>query len=67
MGSLVSSFTTKKGEFCVDGHLFLKKFRSLQGLGQENHEKMQVINRMAKERVMQMGQNTDILPRLLGR
>lgn len=66
-GSLISSFSTREGEYCVDGYLFLKKFRSLQSLGWENHEKIQVINRMAKNRTLELGQNTDILPKLLGR
>jgi hypothetical protein len=64
---LISSFSTREGEYCVDGYLFLKKFQSLQTLGWENHEKIQAINRLVKNRTLELGQNTDILPKLLGR
>ncbi len=67
IGSLISQFSTKDGDYCVDGHLFLKKFSALQQMGWEEHSKNQIHLRERKQKILRMGQNPDILPKMLGR
>ncbi len=67
IGSLVSEFSTREGDCCVDGYLFLKRFSSLQRVGWHEHEQQFDVFRKLKQRTLKMGQNPHILPKMLGR
>jgi hypothetical protein len=67
IGSLVAEFTTRDGDYCVDGYLFLKRFASIQRQQWEEHQRNIEIFRKLKEKTMEMGQNSQILPKSLGR
>lgn len=67
IGALLQKFSTHPGEHCVDGYSFIKRFCELRDKTREEYMKAQDIYRVKKERVMKMGQHTDILPKLLGR
>ncbi len=67
VGALIHEFTTREGEFPIDGHLFLKRFGALQKRTWEDHDKLQVVYRRRRQRVLDMGQQDDMMPKMLGR
>jgi hypothetical protein len=67
IGSIIKRFSTLPGEHCIDGYLFLKYFNTLHDKTWKDLAKKQVIQKKKKERILRMGQHTDILPKLLGR
>mgnify|MGYP006190054451 CR=1 len=67
LGSIIKRYSTRPGEHCIDGYLFLKHFCSLREKKQREFEASKVRFQQKKERILNMGQHIDILPKTLGR
>lgn len=67
LGALSAQFKTQEGEYCIDGHLFLKKFSALRKKAWVEHGQSRVANKLRKEAVLGRARPPDVLPKLLGR
>lgn len=67
LGSIIKKYSTRPGDHCIDGYLFLKHFCSLRDKKQREFEASKVRFQQKKERILNMGQHIDILPKMLGR
>lgn len=66
-GAVISKFSTLEGEYCIDGVLFLKKFIGLKKRAEREFAAKRKENAKLKKRTLAMGQQSDILPPILGR
>lgn len=67
-GALVGKFATREGEFCIDGHMFLKQFLGSMQRNAVEAVKGKLDNySQRRQKVSAMGQHADCLPKTLGR
>ena len=66
-GAVIKKFSTLEGEHCIDGVLFLKKFIGLKKRAEREFAAKRKENAKWKKRALAMGQQSDILPPILGR
>lgn len=67
-GSLVNMFSTREGEFCIDGWNFLKCFiNKIPKKAHDDDKAKKRIYEERKKRTLAMGQHVDCMPKSLGR
>ena len=66
-GALLEKFSTREGEYCIDGELFLKNFTRIQKAARltDKHERMKLASR--KKRINEMAYMDNSQPSFLGR
>eukprot|EP01038_Epipyxis_sp_PR26KG_P008892 gene8892-11995_t len=67
VGALIHEFTTRSGENCVDGILFIKKLISIQRKAFELEEEKKVKFKLLKQQSALLYQCPEIFPKALGR
>lgn len=60
-------FSTREGRHPVDGQMFIKKFHALHQKTKKADVSLQKRLKRRRQRVLDMGQQVDYMPQMLGR